>query len=47
MPPETLDRMEYTSIDPVMALSNFTHRVEFRRGKGFRPIEPIPVDDVQ
>jgi hypothetical protein len=45
MPPETLDRLEYASIDPVMALSNFVHRVEFRRGKGFRPIEPVPIDD--
>lgn len=45
MPPETLDRLEYATIDPVAALRNFVHRSEFRRGRGFRPIEPVPVDE--
>jgi hypothetical protein len=41
MPRSTLDGFRFDSLDPSDSLKNFRHAMDFRKTKGFRPIEPL------
>jgi hypothetical protein len=44
MPRSTVQSLNFASLDPSDALRNFVHRMNFRRGKGFEPIEPLSLE---
>jgi len=41
IPRETLDRLRFDTVEASEALRNFNHRVDFKKTKGFAPIEPL------
>jgi hypothetical protein len=41
MPRSTLDGFRFDSLDPSDSLKNFRHVMDFKKTKGFRPIEPL------
>ena len=45
VPCETLDRLNFASIDPVDALRNFVHEMSFQRTKGMLPIRRLVVEN--
>jgi hypothetical protein len=46
MPRSTFQALNFATLDPSDALRNFVHRMNFRRGKGFEPIEPLNLDTI-
>lgn len=41
IPRQTLETFRFETLDPSEALRNFNHRMDFRKTKGFAPIEPL------
>ncbi len=41
---EQTERIKWQYVDPSEALKNFSHRVDFKKLKGFAPIEPIRLE---
>ena len=41
MPRQTVEALNYTSVDPSEAMRQFTHRMGFKRSAGFHAIEPL------
>jgi hypothetical protein len=46
MPRATLAKLSFEAVDPSDAMSNFVHRMDFKKVSGFRPIQPLTTDDV-
>ncbi|MEK7727441.1 MAG: hypothetical protein AAB354_03455 [candidate division KSB1 bacterium] len=46
IPKRTLDELNFDMIDPSSALSNFIHRMDFKRIQGFNAIVKLPASDV-
>ena len=43
MPRDTLERMNFTAIDPSDAMSNFNHTMKFTRTGGFKPVDRVGI----
>jgi hypothetical protein len=41
LPRATTDKLNFNSLDPSDALSNFIHNMNFKKGKGFNVVEPV------
>jgi hypothetical protein len=41
----TLDRIRFETVDPVAAVERLPNRINFKRGTGFEPVEPITEHD--
>jgi hypothetical protein len=41
MPRATIDKLNFETLDPSDALSNFVHNMNFKKGKGFNAVEPV------
>lgn len=41
MPKVTIDKLNFETIDPSDALSNFVHNMDFKKGKGFNAVETV------
>jgi len=46
IPRRTLVRLNFDALDPSDSLRNFTHRMDFRKTKGFLPVRRIAPDEV-
>jgi len=42
-----VDALNFLALDPVDAMANFVHRMDFKKIKGFSPIEPLEPKDVE
>ncbi|HEX5872085.1 MAG TPA: hypothetical protein VFY65_16765, partial [Longimicrobium sp.] len=47
VPRPTLSRLNFNDIDPSDSLKNFVHRMSFKKGKGFEPVERLTIADLQ
>jgi hypothetical protein len=47
VPRRTLERLNFDNLDPSDSLRNFVHRMSFRKGKGFEPVEQLTIADLQ
>jgi len=41
IPKATIDKLNFETLDPSDALSNFVHNMGFKKGKGFNAVEPV------
>lgn len=46
MPRQTLDQLNFYSIDPSDSMRNFIHRMGFKKSAGFNAIEPLTVTEL-
>jgi hypothetical protein len=42
---EVLQSLNFSAIDPSDAMTNFPHRMKFKKSSGFEPVEPIALDE--
>jgi hypothetical protein len=47
IPRETLSKLNFDTLDPSDALSNFLHRMDFKKGRGFAAVERIEPSELQ
>ncbi|MHB8523838.1 MAG: hypothetical protein ACYDH9_24205 [Limisphaerales bacterium] len=47
MPRQTISDLDFTSLDPVDAMANFVHRMEFTKSHGFNPVDSIQRGDLK
>lgn len=47
VPRRTLCRLNFDQLDPSDSLRNFLHRMDFKKGKGFMPVERLQSSDLQ
>lgn len=47
IPRPTLERMNLENVDPSDALSNFVHRMKFKKTAGFEPVEKLTAADLE
>ncbi len=47
IPRKTLEKLNYESIDPSDSMNNFVHRMDFKKSKGFLPVEAILPSELQ
>lgn len=46
MPRETLSKINLNAIDPSDSMKNFKYRMQFKKTKGFEPVELLSLDDI-
>lgn len=44
MPRDTIEKLNFEKLDPSDALRNFVHHMEFKKNKGFSPVESLRID---
>lgn len=47
IPRKTLETLNFAAIDPSDSMKNFVHKMKFKRGQGFEPVETLNPDDFQ
>lgn len=47
IPKKTLELLNFDAIDPSDSMKNFVHKMEFKRGQGFLPVEMLNPSDFQ
>lgn len=47
IPRRTLDRLNLPLVDPSDSMSNFVHRMDFKRTKGFTPVDRLKPEDLK
>lgn len=47
IPRKTLESLNFEAIDPSDSMENFVHKMDFKRGKGFNPIERLNSSEFQ
>lgn len=45
LPRATVETLNLGLVDPSDSMANFSHRMEFKKTKGFKPIQPLTFDD--
>jgi hypothetical protein len=45
IPRETLEGLNFNAIDPLDSMKNFVHRMSFKKGKGFGPVDALKHSD--
>lgn len=46
IPRQTLEKLRFASIDPSAAMSNFVHRMTFKKTQGFEAVERIEPTEI-
>lgn len=46
IPRDTLNKLNFETLDPSDALNNFVHNMNFKKGKGFSEVEPLKIPDL-
>jgi len=41
IPRKTFDMLSFENLDPSDSLNNFVHNMNFKKGKGFEPVEVL------
>ena len=47
IPKDTLEKLNFTALDPSDAMDNFLHRMRFQKTKGFLPVERILPSEIE
>ena len=47
VPRDTVKRIQWETVDPSKTMSNFVHRMSFKKTTGFLPIEPIEFSNIR
>ena len=47
MPRSTVEKLNFETLDPSDALNNFVHNMDFKKGKGFEPVEVLDASFTQ
>lgn len=46
IPRKTVERLNFQLLDPSDSMENFVHRMDFKKTKGFQPVEPLSPKEV-
>jgi hypothetical protein len=47
IPRDSIDRIQWESVDPADAMANFVHRMRFKKSKGLFAVQPVRLAELR